>query len=120
MTTTLYVVGALYGATIGGFLWLIAGILSEARDEREASAKAFADEREASARAYVESLLRAEEDARKAQEAWTLERAALLERIQRPEFIPPTPLKVVPQEDVHIEDDLHLVGTIQDESDQPA
>lgn len=92
-----------------GFLYLIAGVISEGKAEREALT------------AYLSDLvIQANINIQTERDAWAQERASLLERIQRPDQTPPTPVvgpKIVNDE---INDDLHLVGTVVDDPDEAA
>lgn len=90
-----------YLLTIGGFLYLLAAVLGSAKEERDQLA-AY----------YTETLIQNEIQAQ-------AERNVLLERIQRPEFVPQNPFNSEPVISDEIHDDLHLVGTIKDNSNPP-
>lgn len=92
---------------IGGFLYILSAIIGENNQEREQVIEYFSD-----------LLIQANLQFQSERDAWAQERASLLERIQRPDLIPPTPVvgESVPANE--ITDDLHLVGSIQ-ESDAP-
>jgi hypothetical protein len=100
-------VAVVYLATVGGFLYLLAAVIGNARIEREQVSAYF-----------TELLLQVEAQAQDEREAGILERNSLLERIQRPEFIPPAPSFGPVEVSNEIQDDLHLVGTIKD-TDNP-
>lgn len=93
----------------GGFLYLIAGVISEGKAEREALTSYLSD-------LVIQANLTVENE----RQAWSQERASLLERIQRPDQTPPPP--VVGPEIVNdeINDDLHLVGTVVEGPDEAA
>lgn len=95
------VLAVVYLLTIGGFLYLLAAILGDAREERD-QLSAY----------YGELLVQAEFQAQ-------TERSVLLERIQRPDMIPANPLQTEPVQSDEIHDDLHLVGSIKDDSNPP-
>jgi hypothetical protein len=92
---------------IGGFLYVISAVISENNAEREQITAYFSD-----------LLIQANLHFQNERDAWTHERASLLERIQRPEMMPPTPIVGDPVLANEIVDDLHLVGSIRD-SDAP-
>lgn len=87
--------------TIGGFLYLIAAILGDAREERDQLVAYYGD-----------LLVQTEYQAQ-------VERSVLLERIQRPDLIPANPITTEPIQSDEIHDDLHLVGSIKDDSNPP-
>jgi hypothetical protein len=70
-------------------------------------------------RLLTDLLLSAERTAQENAREWMIERNNLLERIQRPEYIPPSPIAGPPLPDNSIHDDLHLVGQIVDSNGQP-
>jgi hypothetical protein len=90
-----------YLLTIGGFLYLLAAVLGDSREERD-QLSAY----------YAELLLQTEIQAQN-------ERNVLLERIQRPDLIPANPLNSEPVISDEIHDDLHLVGSIKDDNNPP-
>lgn len=89
-------------------------VLTYALTERHAA--------EAERREEQWTAILAEQEARhqKERQAWVVERSSLLERIQRPEFMPPAPVEGPPIPDNSIKDELHLVGQVIEPSDQPA
>jgi hypothetical protein len=102
------VIAVAYLLTVGGFLYLIAAILGEARVERDQISNY-----------YAELLIQNELQAQEERQAGIAERNVLLERIQRPEYVPPSPVQNEPVFNDEITDDLHLVGTIKDDSNPP-
>lgn len=78
------------------------------------------DERENIQNQWCDLLARVEEKHNKERHDWALERAALLERIQRPEYKPPAPIETKPVPDDSIRDDLHLVGQVVSTDQPPA
>lgn len=95
------VLAVVFLLTVAGFLYLIAAILGDAREERD-QLSAY----------YGELLVQAEFQAQ-------TERSVLLERIQRPDLIPANPLDSEPVISDEIHDDLHLVGSIKDDNNPP-
>jgi hypothetical protein len=94
---------------IGGFLYVYAATVAEAKAERENIIGYFSD-------LVIQGTLNLQTE----RDAWATERASLLERIQRPEQLPPTPVtgpKIINDE---INDDLHLVGTVVEGPDEAA
>lgn len=79
-----------------------------------------AQERELIQTQWCEMLLRVEARQEAERHDWSLERAALLERIQRPEFKPPPPVEGPPIPDTSIQDELHLVGQVIESNPPPA
>lgn len=94
---------------IGGFLYLYAAIVAENKAEREGITAYFSD-----------LLIQANLNLQTEREAWSQERAALLERIQRPDQVPPTPVVGPQVVNDEINDDLHLVGTVVEGPDEAA
>ena len=78
------------------------------------------EEREMMQAQWCELLTKVEAKHDKERHDWSLERSALLERIQRPEFKPPPPTDTTPIPDDSIHDDLHLVGQVVDTNPPPA
>lgn len=101
-------VALVYLATVAGFLYVLAGTIASARIERDQISNYF-----------TELLLQVEGQAQEERETAILERNSLLERIQRPEFIPPAPTAGPVEISNEIRDDLHLVGTIKDSETPP-
>ena len=95
------VLAVVFLLTVAGFLYLVAAILGDAREERD-QLSAY----------YGEMLIQAEFQAQ-------TERSVLLERIQRPDLIPANPLEQEPVISDEIHDDLHLVGTIKNNENPP-
>jgi len=102
------VIGVSFVLVAAGFLYLIALINTEARAERDQLATY-----------YIELLLQAERQMAEEREMMIAERNSLLERIQRPEFVPPAPSIVPDIVNDEINDDLHLVGTVVDGNPPP-
>jgi hypothetical protein len=71
------------------------------------------------ARLLTDLLLSAERTAQENAREWMIERNNLLERIQRPEYIPPSPIAGPPIPDNTIHDELHLVGQVVEGNGQP-
>jgi hypothetical protein len=92
---------------IGGFLYILSAVIGENNHEREQITEYFSD-----------LLIQANLQFQSERDAWAQERASLLERIQRPDMIPPTPVLGDPVPANEIVDDLHLGGSIR-ESDAP-
>jgi hypothetical protein len=94
---------------IAGFLYVYAAVIAESKAEREAVTAYFSD-----------LLIQANLNLQTERDSWSRERASLLERIQRPDQVPPVP--VVNPEIVNdeIRDDLHLVGTVVEGPDEAA
>jgi hypothetical protein len=71
------------------------------------------------AKMLTDLIIRTDEHARQREQEWMVERNNLLERIQRPEYIPPSPTTGPPLPDNSIHDELHLVGQIVESNGQP-
>lgn len=75
----------------------------------------------------IESQLRRDSDTRakldermqEERQRWAVERGLLLERIQRPEFTPVSPVGEVEDAEPSFSDELHLVGSILDVTSPP-
>ena len=94
---------------VAGFLYVYAAIVAEAKAEREALTAYFSD-----------LVIQANLNIQTERDAWSRERAALLERIQRPEQVPPVPVINPDVVNDEINDDLHLVGTVVEGPDEAA
>ena len=92
---------------LGGFLYILSAVIGENNREREQITDYFSD-----------LLIQANLQFQGERDRWAQERASLLERIQRPDMVPPTPVPGDPVPANEIVDDLHLVGSIR-ESDAP-
>jgi hypothetical protein len=93
---------------IGAFLYVLTATIAENNDERERISAYFAD-----------LLIQTNIQFQSERDAWAHERGILLERIQRPDFIPPSPVVTEPIANDEIQDDLHLVGSIRDSQTPP-
>lgn len=93
----------------GAFLYLLAAVIAEGKEEREALTAYFSD-------LLIQTNLQLEAE----RATWGQERASLLERIQRPDQRPPAPVTGPPVENDEINDDLHLVGTVMEGPDDAA
>jgi hypothetical protein len=106
MTAIVFAVAAVI--IIAAFLYVLAAVIAESHSERDAVSAYF-----------TELLITAEMQMQQEREAYIQERNSLLERIQRPEFTPPTPFAGPAIVSDEIQDDLHLVGTIKDTDSPP-
>lgn len=93
---------------VAGFLYVLALLNAEAKEERDQLASY-----------YIELLLQNENQMASERELMIAERNSLLERIQRPEFQPPVPMFGPEEVANEINDDLHLVGTVVDGNPPP-
>lgn len=92
----------------GAFLYVLTAVIAENNDERERISAYFSD-----------MLIQANIQFQTERDSWAHERSVLLERIQRPEYIPPAAVSEEPIFSDEIKDDLHLVGSIRDNSTPP-
>jgi hypothetical protein len=93
------------------FIAVVAGLVWNNREARKSA--------DLNARLLTDLILRADESSRQREQEWTIERNNLLERIQRPEYIPPSPTAGPPIPDNSIHDELHLVGQVVEGNGQP-
>ena len=93
------------------FVAVIAALVWNNREARKSA--------DLSAKLLTDLVLRADESLRQREQEWAVERNNLLERIQRPEYIPPSPVAgpLLPDNSIH--DELHLVGQILEPNGQP-
>ena len=102
------VIAVAFVLVIGGFLYLLALVIGEAREERDQLASY-----------YIELLLQNERQMADERELMVAERSSLLERIQRPEYVPPVPGITPDIVNDEINDDLHLVGAVVEGNPPP-
>jgi hypothetical protein len=93
------------------FIAVIAGLVWNGREARKSA--------DLNARLLTDLILSSEKAAQRREQEWTVERNNLLERIQRPEYIPPSPVTGPPIPDNSIHDELHLVGQVVEGNGQP-
>lgn len=93
---------------VGAFLYVLSAVIAENNDEREKISAYFSD-------LIIQTNIQFQSE----RDTWAHERSVLLERIQRPEHMPPTPVISEPIGNDEIHDDLHLVGTINDNQSPP-
>lgn len=93
---------------VGAFLYVLSAIIAENNDERDKISAYFSD-------LMIQTSIQFQTE----RDSWAHERSVLLERIQRPEYVPPSPVVNEPIANDEIHDDLHLVGTINDNNAPP-
>jgi hypothetical protein len=93
------------------FVAVVAGLVWNNREARKSA--------DLQARLLTDLLLSAERTAQESAREWMIERNNLLERIQRPEYVPPSPIAGPPLPDNTIHDELHLVGQVVEGNGQP-